>query len=214
MPSIVKQAKKQDPSSKLKWFDTVMAYTYTYTEGGNLPAEKIAIRVIEKPACKANCRHTFRSEADAITTYQKKKQCEHRAHLDNMLPDLAQYQWSHLSIDELKAAESEMIEELDRLREVDESTGYTRHSGQYRALEKQLSLMLEMYECLFQKSSVEQLISISMNKKDEDVCIAKKRNARRSFRFLFPFSNCLSAFDVDDESAETAMVLSDSHFNK
>ncbi len=195
MRSIAGSSTKQEPSSKIKWFDTVISYHYKYTECGNAPAVKIAIKYIEKPASKAISRHTFRSEADAITSQQKRKCCEHTAHLDNMLPDLVQYKWSQMSIDELETTQSEIIDELDSLREVDEESGYTRNTAQYRALEKQLSLLLEMYECLVQKRYAENLVSTSTENKDKDTFVQKNRVFSRSLRFLLPFKKCMSFID-------------------
>jgi hypothetical protein len=198
MRPIVKQSAdssaKQEAPSKIKWFDTVLAYHYNYTECGNAPAVKIAIREIEKPASKIS-RHTFRSEADAVASQQKRKCCEHKAHLDNMLPDLVQYKWSQMSIDELEAAESDIIKKLDSLREVDEESGYTRQTAQYRALEKQLSLLLEMYECLVQKRYDENLLSITTENENKDIFIQKNSVSIRSLRFLLPFQKCMSFSD-------------------
>ena len=112
-----------------------------------------------------------------------------------MLPDLVQYKWSQMSIDELEAAESEIIKELDNLREVDEESGYTRPTAQYRALEKQLSLLLEMYECLVQKRYAENPLSSSTEDENKDTLIQKNRLFIRSPRFLLPFKKCMSSVD-------------------
>ena len=181
-------------STKIKWFDTVVAYDYTYTNGENPPAMNIAIREIKKPARKLTSRHTFRCEADAIISQQKRKQGEHTAHYENIVPDLARYQWSQMSIDELEAAELEMIDKLDSIRQVDAVTGRTILSDKYRALEKELSLLLEMYECLFQKRFVENLLLQRNNE-----AASKKRQHPRRLDFFWPFTKCLQ-INVDVES--------------
>jgi hypothetical protein len=209
MPSILKQSaaetKLMPSSTKIKWLDTVVAYHYTYTGDRNLPAMNIAIRTsiqeIKQPARTMIKRHTFRCEADAMISEQKKKQGEHTEHYQKIKPDLARYHWSHLTIDELEAAELEMIDKLDSICLVDASTGNMIHTAKYRELEKELSLLLEMYECLFQKSFVENLLSQSNNKA---VSIMKKRDLRSRLNFFSPFTTCLR-INVDDESGGSIM---------
>ena len=88
------------------------------------------------------------------------------------------------------------MNKLDSLRQVDASTGIIKLSGKYRALEKELSLLLEMYECLHQKCYVENLLSIGKQSNNEDV-IVKKRDLRRSLLFFFPFTKCVT-INVDE----------------
>ena len=204
MPSILKQSaaetKLMPSSTKIKWLDTVVAYHYTYTGDRNLSAMNVAVRTsireIKQPARTMIKRHTFRCEADAIISEQKKKQGEHTEHYTKIKPDLARYHWSHMPIDELEAAELEMINKLDSICLVDAVTGDMVHSNKYRELEKELSLLLEMHECLFQKRFVENLLSQSNN---EAVSIMRKRDLRSRLNFFSPFTKCLRV-NVDDES--------------
>ena len=186
-------------STRIKWFDTAVAYIYTYTNVENSLAFNIAIREIQKPGRMMSRRHTFRGEADAIISQKKKKQNEHTEHYQKIKPDLAKYHWSQMTIHELEAAELELIDKLDSIRQVDAFTGFSIYSNQYIELEKELSLLLEMYECLFQERIVENHVS---QNNDEAASITKKRNLRRSLRFFSPFTKCLR-ITVDDESGGT-----------
>ncbi len=147
-----------DPSSKIKWLDSVKSYNYTYTGCGNLSAEVISIRDVDKPSrMKAVSKRKFHCEAEAILSQQKKKQGENLAHIEKILPEVAKLEWLQLSIHEIKAIESEMIEELDSLRQIDTNTGHITYSYEYRVLEKRFVLLLETYECLFKKASLDNL---------------------------------------------------------
>jgi hypothetical protein len=192
------------PSIKIKWLDSVRSYSYTYTGRETISAEIISIRDIEKPArSKAVFRHTFHCEAEAILCLRRKRHQENLEHLENILPELAKFEWLHMPIHEIKAAESEMIDELDSLRQIDMNTGHIIYSYEYRALEKQLALLLEACECLSKKEYVESLIN-PMQQHDirehdgteQNWNYSKKRSCLSSF--LIPFSKCTFANKLDD----------------
>jgi hypothetical protein len=187
-----------DPSRKIKWLDSVKSYSYTYTGCENVPAEVMSIRDVEKPArMKAVCKHTFHCEAEAILSQQKKKRGENLAHIEKILPEVANLEWLQLSIHQIKAVEFEMIEELDSLRQIDANTGHISYSNEYRALEKQFVLLLEIHECLYMKAYLDRLDSVLTKKQQhdgtgKDANFTKKPSfLRRSLRFLIPFNKCI-----------------------
>ena len=125
---------------------------------------------------------------------------EHISHLEKILPKIAALDWSHMSIHEIKAAESEMVEELDSLRQVDANTGHFTYSNEYRVLESQFKLLLDAYDCLFKKEYVDSLLRQQRNSNGQESFHAKNRGRfQKAARFLIPFRKCISV-NLDAES--------------
>jgi hypothetical protein len=196
--STVKSAKH--PPAKIKWMDTVLAYSYVYTESTQVLAEKIAIRGLGKPvrSSKSGSSSKCRFEAEASSNIQKKKLVEHKAHFHNMMPDLARFQLSSMSLDEMEALASEIIEKLDSLQRVDSSNGCISHSKEYRALENKLSTLLEAQECVYHIKCIDNLLSSSQQcGQDKATDSHPKRDLQTRMKRLIPFMNCVVA-RVDD----------------
>ncbi len=109
------------------------------------------------------------------------------------MPEFAELQLLHMSIHEIQALESEMIEEMDSLRQIDTNTGDITYSHEYRVLEKQYILLLEAYECLFKKAHIDsQVPKQGHNCKGQDSHSKRLSNLRSGIRFLLPFKKCTS----------------------
>ncbi len=192
------QMTMQQGFKSIRWSDS--AIVYYYTECGNTRAETSCVRETEELAhSKHTERHTFRCEADAIVSQLRKKRDQHTSQFKKILPELAKLQWAHLSLIELEEVESEILEELDSLRQIDTTTGLLQYSSEYDLVEKQFNLLLDTYECLFQLGydDSQQLLSINEHdKKIEEAPCIEKKNRRFRWPFSIPFKTCAS-IDVD-----------------
>ncbi len=121
------------------------------------------------------------------------------SHFEKILPELAKLQWSHLSLLEMEAVESEIIEELDSLRQFDTTIGHMQISREYSLIEKQFALLLDACECLFKLSCVSSFRFIKQHGKDKEAAATKTRNKPFSLLWFTPFKNCTS-FYVDTEA--------------
>jgi hypothetical protein len=180
-------------SKTISWSNSVTLFHYT--ECGNPRAEVISIRGIEKlPLSKLTGRQTFQCEADAVISQRRKKLDQHTLRLEKILPELAKLEWSHLSLNEMEAVASDIIEELDSLRQ---------QSREYNLVERQFALLLEAYECMFRLScNGNHHLPIKQHGKNSEVSFIKSGN--RFFRlpplpWPIPFRNCAS-FDVDTDA--------------
>jgi hypothetical protein len=189
------QMQKPPPSGpkRIRWSESVTLHHYT--ECGHSRAEKIAIREGETHS-KRTRRHTFQCEADAIISQQRKKQDQHISHFEKIFPELVKLQWSHLSLLEMKAVESEIISELDSLSQIDATSEHLQQSREYNLTEKQLSLLLEAYECLFQLSH---LRSAEQHGNCKIATSIKSRIRRFKLPWLMLFNYCVS-FDVETDA--------------
>jgi hypothetical protein len=199
MPSSLKQnnVTATRPSAKITWMDTVLSYSYAYTESTQVLAEKMAIRGQGKQV-NSKSRSQFQYQADASVNVQKKKLVQHKAHFDNMVPDLDRLQWSKLSLDEMEELASDMIDKLDSLRRLDTADRCFSLSNEYRVLENKLSLLLEAQECVYHIKCIDTLLSNQqLHGKGKDADSDEKFDLRTSIRYFFPFRKCLVVRMVD-----------------
>jgi hypothetical protein len=186
-------------SKKVRWSDSVKLYNYTDCE--NPQIEIIAIRGVERAHSTQPWRLTFLCEEDAIISQRRTKRNQHTSHFEKILPKLAELQWSHLSLLEMESVELDIITELDSLRQTDAlAIGPLQHSRNYYAKEKQLSLLLEAYECIFKLSCTNHVGSVKQRRMDKDESYI---DCRRLFRLAWciPLKKCVSLnVDTDAES--------------
>ena len=179
----------------VSWSETVTLYRDE--ECGSSRAEVIAIRSMDEYThSKVTTRRVYQCETDAIIRQNLKKRNEHTLHLEKILPELAKLQWSHLSLLEMEAVESEIIEELDSLRQIDRP-----NSREYKQAERQLSLLLEAYNCLFKLNCANNLGSIKQGGKNKEATPIHRKHWLLKMRWLVPFKNC--AFLDADTDAES-----------
>ena len=146
-----------------------------------------------KPCALQGRQQTYlplRGGSNSLPT--KERQGENLAHLETILPELAKLDCLHMSINEIKAVESELIEELDSIRQVDANTGQIIYSHEYRVLENQLALLLQAHDCLSKEAYADNLITL----KQKHNSTAQAPNFTKKYScwsgFLIPFSKCTS----------------------
>ena len=183
----------KNESSKIKWMETVLVYSYLYTESTQVLAEERAIRGLGKPAqCKSRSTSKFRFESDASINVQKKKLVQHKARFENMMPDLARFQLSNLSLEEMGKLEYDIIDKLDGFQRVDNVDGCFCHSDEYRVLEKKLARLLEAQECVYRIKCIDTFLGNNQQYGISD----NKFKLRTSIQHLIPFIKC---FGVNED---------------
>ena len=199
-----------EPPRTIRWSSLVTVYHYRDCE---IPrAETIAFRRKEKDSYSEKTRRlSFQCAADAIVSQRKKKLDQNTARLEKILPELTRFQWSHLSLVEMNAVESDIIEKLDNLRMTDAKNGTEgnlQDSREYTLIEKQFVLLLEACDCSFKLSCVDHSRSIKQHGKKEFSLI---KRSYRLFRlaWLMPFKNCISLDVYTDADSESDQQLPD-----
>jgi hypothetical protein len=199
MSFLLKQSNPVKPATKITWMDTVLTYRYVYTESTQVLGEKMAVRELEKSAHSKSSRTSkIRCVANAIINVLKRKHIKHKIQFRSLLPDLAKFNWSTLSLDEMETKAAEIIDKLDSLRPVDSEDCEFSPSNEYRMLEKRLSLLLDAHECVYHIKCVESLLSnIQQHGQDKDASSDIRPDVWASMRYLFPFKRC--AVDSGDD---------------
>ena len=99
----------------------------------------------------------YQSESDAVNADRRRAEQNMHKRLSDVEKELASRRMLHCSLDDIERIQTNLIDELDVLREVDPETGELVESQEYTDLEYRLEFMLDVCECLFQKRYMESI---------------------------------------------------------
>ena len=161
---MVSQRQKADKqSAKLKFSEKEVAYNYRYSEIFDTAVEIGDLKGQElQPDPSVQCATLeFTSEADVVLSLQTRKKQEFQDRWFKILPNLETLNLINMSTERLQAMESEIIDELDRLRKVNPETGDLEETEEYNDLEEMLRLLHEACRCISQTTDLENHSEIS-----------------------------------------------------
>ena len=98
-----------------------------------------------------------RQVSDAIDAVRRRAARKINEQLVDIEKELASRRMLHCSLDDMERIQTNLIDELDVLREVDPETGELVESEEYTDLECRLEFMLDVCDCLFQKRYMESI---------------------------------------------------------
>lgn len=134
-------------------------------------------------------RKWFRNEPKAIHHDRVKKQQQLWRQYGDLLPELNRLDLTNKSIEELEAIQSELIDALDRRRQVNPETGDLIRSVEYRSLEHKLMLVIEASECIARRTHVDSLLESApvrcRIKRSRKVSIPSEGQTTTCFSFIF-----------------------------
>ena len=123
-----------------------------------------------------NETNQYSNASDAIDANRRKAERRFNKRLIDIEKELASRRMLHCSLDDMERIQTNLIDELDALREVDPVTGDLLESQEYIDLEYRLQFMLDACECLIQKKHAETLFGPA----PDEVNIRPNSRRRRS----------------------------------
>ena len=100
-------------------------------------------------------KRVFQNAAEAIIADRRRVKNDVHERLIGIEKELAKMSMLHCSLDDLEMLQTNLIDEMDLLREFDPATGELIESPEYADLEFMLELVLDACDCLYQKQHIE-----------------------------------------------------------
>ena len=156
-------------STRVRWSENIVNYNCESTSAWT--CEKRSKQEKQK---QNNARRRYRNELEAITSDREKIHDELTRHYCTLVSEISCFYMSKMSVHEMEATLDNLIDELDKIREVDPDTGILYESEQFISLEKRFKLLLEMSECETRRVYVKSLLSTetAKNVANDRICFS------------------------------------------
>jgi hypothetical protein len=141
-------AEEERSPTKLKFSEKEVTYSYRYSKIFDTSVEFGDLKAKELEPDPESDKTEFASEADAILCTQNRKKQEFEDRWIQILPKLELLKLKHMTVDEMLSMELKIIEELDRIRQVNPETGELDETEDYDNLEETLLLLHEACRCI------------------------------------------------------------------